>query len=271
MTWGILAGEGRLPLEVGKGMRAEGIEPVVLCTGKNADQFVEMGFTVGREQMGQLGAMRRFLQDHQVDQIVIAGRFGKEFLLAGSVDQEIMEILAKLTRRNDDALQLAVVNYFEEHGIRVETQTRFLRALIPDRGILAGQDLSPEEMADVRLGYRMAKEIGRLDIGQSVVVKKGMVLAIEAVEGTDQTIRRGGLYGGPGVVVVKVAKPEQDLRFDMPAIGLNTLEAMIEIKARVLGVEAGATFLLDREELLERAEKHGITVVAIDELTIKGN
>ncbi|HHT06582.1 MAG TPA: LpxI family protein [Hydrogenispora sp.] len=271
MSWAILAGEGDLPVEVGKGMRAEGITPVVLCTGENATQFEEMGFTVGRERVGQLGAILRFLHDHQVDQMVLAGRFGKESLLAGNVDQEIMGLLAKLTKRNDDALQLAVVNYFEEHGIRVETQTRFLRSLIPDRGILAGPALSPEETADLKLGYRMAKEIGRLDIGQSVVVKRGMVLAIEAVEGTDQTIRRGGQYGGPGSVVVKVAKPEQDFRFDMPTVGLTTLEALITSKARVLGVEAGATFLLDREELLSTAEKHGITVVALDELANKDN
>ena len=271
MSWAILAGEGLLPLEVGKGMREEEIDPVVLCIGENAAQFEEMGFTVGREQLGQLGAILRFLHDHQVDQMVLAGRFGKEFLLAGTVDQEIMGLLAKLTKRNDDALQLAVVSYFENHGIRVETQTRFLRALIPERGILAGPALSPEETADLKLGYRLAKEIGRLDIGQSVVVKKGMVLAIEAVEGTDQTIRRGGQYGGPGVVVVKVAKPEQDFRFDVPTVGLNTLEALIASKARVLGVEAGATFILDREELLATAEKHGITVVALDELAIKDN
>jgi len=269
MGWAIFAGEGLLPLAVAEGMRAEGINPVVLCTGENAAQFAEMGFTVGREHLGQLGAIRRFLQDHQVDQMVIAGRFGKEFLLAGAVDQEIMGLLAKLTRRNDDALQLAVVNYFEEHGIRVETQTRFLRALIPDRGILAGPALSPAETADVKLGYRLAKEIGRLDIGQSVVVKQGMVLAIEAVEGTDQTIRRGGQYGGPGTVVIKVAKPQQDFRFDMPTVGLNTLEALIATKARVLGIEAGATFLLDREKLLAKAEEHGITVVALDEVAIK--
>lgn len=271
MSWAIIAGEGQLPVEVGKGMRQEGINPVVLCIGENATQFEEMGFTVGREQLGQLGAILRFLQAHQVDQLVLAGRFGKEVLLAGTVDQEIMGLLAKLTKRNDDALQLAVVNYFEEHGIRVETQTRFLQALIPERGILAGPALSPEETADLNLGYRMAKEIGRLDIGQSVVVKKGMILAIEAVEGTDQTIRRGGQYGGPGVVVVKVAKPQQDLRFDVPAVGLNTLGALIDSKARVLGVEAGATFILDRKEMLTKAENHGITVVALDELAIKDN
>ena len=112
----------------------------------------------------------------ETELILLKSIFGKEFLLAGAVDQEIMGLLAKLTRRNDDALQLAVVNYFEEHGIRVETQTRFLRALIPDRGILAGPALSPAETADVKLGYRLAKEIGRLDIGQSVVVKQGMVM-----------------------------------------------------------------------------------------------
>ena len=271
MSWGILAGQGLLPLEVGKGMRNAGLEPVVLCLGENDGQFKDAGFAAEREQLVRLGSILRFLQDHRVDQIVMAGRVGKEALLTGTADQELIGLFAKLPRRNDDALQLAIVNYFEEHGIRVETQTRFLAHLVPDRGILAGSELSPEEQGDLQLGYRMAKEIGRLDIGQSVVAKKGIILAIEAVEGTDQTIRRGGQYGGPGVVVVKVAKPQQDFRFDVPAIGLTTLQALIESKVRVLGIEAGATFILDREEFLATAEKHGVTVVALDDLAIKDN
>jgi DUF1009 family protein len=268
MSWGILAGQGLLPLEVGKGMRNVGLEPVVLCLGENDGQFREAGFTTEREQWVRLGSILHFLQDHQVDQIVMAGRVGKEALLTGTADHELMELFAKLPKRNDDALQLAVVNYFEERGIRVETQIRFLTHLVPDRGILVGPEVSPEEEGDLQLGYRMAKEIGRLDIGQSVVVKKGIILAIEAVEGTDQTIRRGGQYGGPGVVVVKVAKPQQDFRFDVPAVGLTTLEALIESRARVLGIEADATFILDREEFQSTAEKHGITVVALADLAI---
>ncbi|HHT48183.1 MAG TPA: LpxI family protein [Firmicutes bacterium] len=266
MSWGILAGQGLLPLEVGEGMKREGIEPFVLCLGENAAQFREAGFNVGEAQLGQLGSVRRLLIEHRVDQMVMIGRVGKENLLAGAVDQELLGLFAQLAKKNDDTLQLAIVNYFEEHGIRIETQTRFLKHLIPDRGVLTGPAISPEEKADLELGFRMAKAIGRLDIGQSVVVKKGMVLAIEAVEGTDQTILRGGQYGGSGVVVVKVAKPQQDFRFDVPAIGLNTLQALITVKARILGVEAGATFILDREKFLAEAEAHGITVVALDEV-----
>jgi len=271
MSWGILAGQGLLPLEVGKGMQKEGIEPVVLCLGDNADQFKEGGFTVGQAHLGELRSVLSFLHDHQVDKMVMVGRVGKETLLAGAVDQELAGIFAKLTKKNDNALQLAIVDYFEEHGIYIETQTRFLKHLIPDRGVLTGPALSREEEADLKLGYRMAKEIGRLDIGQSVVVKKGIILAIEALEGTDQTILRGGQYGGPGVVVVKVAKPQQDFRFDVPVIGLTTLQALIKAKARILGIEAGLTFILDREKLLAEAEKHGVTVVALDDLTIKDN
>ncbi|HEY8391622.1 MAG TPA: UDP-2,3-diacylglucosamine diphosphatase LpxI [Capillibacterium sp.] len=271
MSWGILAGQGLLPLEVGKGMRKEGIEPVVLCLGDNVEKFKEAGFTIGEAKLGQLGSILRFLKEHQVDAMVMAGRVGKEGLLSGAVDPELLGLFAKLAKKNDDALQLAVVNYFEEHGIHIETQTRFLKHLIPDLGVLTGPALSPEEETDLELGYRLAKEIGRLDIGQSVVVKKGMVLAIEAVEGTDQTILRGGQYGGPGVVVVKVAKPQQDFRFDVPAIGLTTIRALIKAKARVLGVEAGATFLLDREKALAEAGENGLTVVALADPARKDN
>ncbi|NLW56262.1 MAG: LpxI family protein [Firmicutes bacterium] len=268
MSWGIIAGQGLLPLEVARGMRNEGIAPVILCLAENVELFRQEGFTAGEETLGQLAAILRFLLDHQVDRLVLAGRVGKEALLSGKgLDQELMNLFAKLEQKNDDALQLAVVRYFEEHGIKVEAQTRFLTHLIPQEGLLAGPPLSEQEKQDLRLGFMMAKEVGRLDIGQSVVVKKGMVLAVEAAEGTDQTILRAGRLGGAGNVVVKVAKPKQDLRFDLPAVGMTTLEALINSQARVLGIQADATFILDKVKFLEEAERHGISVVAIDDLT----
>lgn len=271
MSWGILAGQGLLPFEVARGMRNEGIEPVILCLAGNAELFRKEGFSAGEEALGQLAAVRRFLQGHQVDRLVLAGRVGKEALFSGKgLDQELMNLFTQLEEKNDDALQLAVVRYFEEHGIEIETQTRFLTHLIPQEGLLAGPALNEQEKQDLKFGFRMAKEIGGLDIGQSVAVKNGMILAVEAVEGTDQTILRAGKHGGPGNVVVKVAKPQQDLRFDLPTVGLTTLEALITSQARVLGVEAGATFILDKEKFLDGAEKHGISVVAIKDLTSFG-
>lgn len=268
MSWGILAGQGLLPLEVAKGMRNEAIEPIILCLADNAELFGQEGFKTGEESLGQLAAVLQFFLDHQVDRLVMAGRVGKDALFSGKgLDQELMNLFAKLEQRNDDSLQLAVVRYFEEHGIKVETQIRFLTHLIPQKGLLAGPPLNEQEKEDLRLGFVTAKEMGRLDIGQSAVVKKRMVLAVEAVEGTDQTILRGGKLGGAGIVVVKVAKPKQDMRFDIPAIGLTTLEALINSQARVIAVQAGVTFIMDKKKFLERAGKHGISVIALADLT----
>ena len=128
-----------------------------------------------------------------------------------------------------------------------------------------GKELSVGEKRDVAFGYNLAKEMGRLDIGQSVVVKRGVILAVEAIEGTDQAILRGGLLGGKGSVVVKVAKPHQDLRFDVPTVGLDTVKSLVKSEAKVLAIEAGKTFLLNRNEVGTKAEENGVTIMAIDE------
>ena len=269
MKWGILAGQGLLPLEVAKGMRNSAIEPVVLCLADNVELFKEEGLTIGQENLGQLGSILRFFIDHKVNRLVMAGKVSKEVLFSGTgIDQDLINLFSKLEKKNDDSIQLAIVRYFEAAGIIVEQQTTFLTDLIPERGLLAGPSLNQQEKDDVKLGYKIAKEMGGLDIGQSAVVKKGMVLAVEAVEGTDQTILRGGQLGGDGAVVVKVAKPQQDLRFDVPAIGLTTLKALITSKARVLAVQAGVTFIMEKEKFLEQAERQGISIIALDDLTI---
>ena len=269
MKWGILAGQGLLPLEVAKGMRNSAIEPVVLCLADNVELFKEEGLTIGQENLGQLGSILRFFIDHKVNRLVMAGKVSKEVLFSGTgIDQDLINLFSKLEKKNDDSIQLAIVHYFEAAGIIVEQQTTFLTHLIPERGLLAGPSLNQQEKDDVKLGYKIAKEMGGLDIGQSAVVKKGMVLAVEAVEGTDQTILRGGQLGGDGAVVVKVAKPQQDLRFDVPAIGLTTLKALITSKARVLAVQAGVTFIMEKEKFLEQAERQGISIIALDDLTI---
>lgn len=269
MKWGVLAGKGLLPLEVAKGMRSSGIEPVIIGLATDLETFREEGFVVEEGNLGQLASILQLFTKHQVNRIVMAGKVSKEALFSGQgIDQDLMLLFSGLKQKNDDSIQLAIVHYFADKGIIVEKQTEFLSHLIPEKGLLAGPSLSDQEKEDVKLGYKMAKKMGGLDIGQSVVVKKGMVLAVEAVEGTDRTILRGGELGGEGVVVVKVAKPQQDLRFDVPAIGMTTLKAVISCKARVLAVQSGVTFIMEKSKLLKEAEKHGVSIVAIDDLTI---
>mgnify|MGYP000848136934 FL=1 len=269
MKWGVLSGKGLLPLEVAKGMRRSGIEPVIIGLATDLEAFRDEGFIVEEGSLGQLNSVLQLFIKHQVDRIVMAGKVSKEALFSGKgIDQDLKLLFSRLDQKNDDSIQLAIVRYFAAKGIVVEKQTKFLDHLIPEKGLLAGPSLNDQEKEDVKLGYKMAKKVGGLDIGQSVVVKKGMVLAVEAVEGTDRTILRGGELGGEGVVVVKVAKPQQDLRFDVPAIGMTTLKAVIACKARVLAVQAGVTFIMEKDKLLEEAEKHGISVIAIDDLTI---
>lgn len=268
--WGILAGRGYLPLEVARGMKNSGLDPIILGLAEEVGPFLEeAGFTVTKISVGEIGAIRRFFQKKAVNKLIMAGKVGKEALFSGiELDRDFKLLLSALPVKNDDAILLAVVRYLTEGGITVEPQTRFLRHILAKEGILAGSRPTHQEELDIRFGFRLAKEMGRLDIGQSVVVKNGVILAVEAIEGTDRAIIRGGELGGKGSVVVKVAKPLQDLRFDVPTVGLTTVNSMVSSGARVLAVEAGATFILQQKETAGLAEKHGISVVAIDKNSI---
>lgn len=264
--WGLLAGRGLLPLEVAKGMKQLNIVPFVLGLAEEVWPVLEeAGFSVSRESLGKLAAVRRFFQEKKVTKMIMAGKAGKEALFAGpEPDEDLKILLAGLPEKNDDAILLALVEYFGKYGIKVEKQTKFLSHLLPEVGCLTGRIPTAREEQDIQFGRRLAKGIGRLDIGQSVVVKNGVVLAVEAIEGTDQTILRGGQLGGEGTVVVKVAKPLQDYRFDVPTVGPDTIEMMIKSGAAVLAVEAGTTFILEKEKTVARAEEHDISLVAIN-------
>jgi len=262
-----LAGWGRLPLEVAKGIKKLGQDPVIVGLQEEVEPFLEeAGFSLVKMSLGALGRILEYFQDCGVNTLVMAGKVQKGALFTGpKLDENLQNLLLRLRIKNDDAILQAVVDYFERHGIRVETQTRFLGHLLPKPGLLTKCPPTTSEMQDIRFGFSLAKEMGRLDIGQSVVVKDGVILAVEAIEGTDQAILRGGELGGEGTVVVKVAKPHQDLRFDVPTVGLNTLNSLVQSRARVLAIEAGATFFLNKEEFIVEAERIGLSVIAVDQ------
>lgn len=265
---GLIAGRGRLPFDVIEEIKLRDCQPVVI--GLRGEVDPELSKIAARYitiAPGFLGEMIEYFQKSNVKELVFAGKVGKEALFTEGFDLFFQGILKNLPVKNDDAILGAIVNAFEENGLKVAKQTDYLHNLMISPGSLNGV-ISEAELADIHLGFQMAKASGGLDIGQSVVVKQGVVLAVEAIEGTDQAIIRGGQLGGPGSVVVKVSKPNQDERFDVPTIGRTTLESMIQVKAAILGIEAQKTIMTQKAEIIKLAAEHGIKIIALTEADI---
>jgi hypothetical protein len=182
-------------------------------------------------------------------------------------DARALAMLQRVGTLRDDLVLRAVAGELESEGISVVPSTLFLQEIVPDAGVLGGRAPDASEWADIRFGFRAAKVIGQFDIGQSVIVRSGGIVAVEGIEGTDATIRRAGQLANGDVVLVKVCKPTQDRRFDLPAVGPATVRALAEVRGRALAVEAGCTITLDRAEMIALADAAGIAVVAIDERT----
>jgi len=215
--------------------------------------------------VGQLGKIIRAFQTAGVTEAVMAGGIRKIKLFGNfRPDLRGARFLAKAKSREDDALLRGIADELADDGIQILESTLCLSHIISTPGVLTRRAPRRGEWDDIRLGYQTAKEVGRLGIGQTVVVKNQVIVAVEAVEGTDAAIQRGGALAKAGCVVVKVSKPQQDLRFDVPAVGLDTVRCLHEVDAAVLAVEAGKTILLDKENLLRQADCYGISVVGVD-------
>jgi DUF1009 family protein len=263
---GLVAGRAFLPFEALNTIHKRGAAAVVVGLKGEVEPKLAAGADQYRELApGQLTAIIEFLRSGAVAEVVFAGKIGKEAIFKGGWDQTLQRILSALPQKNDDAILLALVAEFERNGLRVAKQTDYLRELLAPAGMIAGAALTPPELADLRLGFQMAKATGGLDIGQSVVVKQGAVLAVEAIEGTDEAILRGGRLGGPQAVVVKVSKPQQDERFDVPTVGRTTMEALIAARAGVLGIEAGKTLITEWADFVRLARENNIKVFAANE------
>lgn len=262
---GLIAGNGRFPLVFAKAAQAEGVDIVAVAhQGETQPEIATLISDVTWVRVGELGKLIATFQQAGISQAVMAGGIHKAGALAHfQPDERGMAFISRLPSLKDDVILRGVAQELENEGIAVVESTRFLSALIPREGVLTKVTPSDQQWADARLGFTVAKEIGRWDIGQSVVVKRGTVLAVEGVEGTTAAIRRGGELGGGETVIVKVSKPQQDLRFDVPAVGPDTIAVMDEVRASVLAVEAGKTLMIDKAELLLAANAHGICVVAL--------
>jgi hypothetical protein len=211
--------------------------------------------------VGQLGKIIRIFKNEGVSRAVLAGGITRGRLFRHfRPDFRALSLIRRVGGGQDDRLLRAVAAELEGEGIQIAPSTLFMEEILASPGQLSRRAPNPEERQDLDFGFQVAKEIGRLDIGQCVVVRRQVVVALEAIEGTDETIRRGGLLAGPGTVVVKVSKPNQDLRFDVPAVGLDTIRAMAEVKAAVLAVEAGKSLMFNRAEMLQEADRAGIAI-----------
>lgn len=266
---GLIAGNGKFPLIFAEQARREGVELVTVAhRGETLEEIEGVTEPVTWVYIGELGKIIRTFQRAGVKEAVMVGGIKKIKLFSNfRPDIRGAAFLAKVRSREDDQLLRGVAGELEKEGIRVLESTLFLSEIIPAEGVLTRRSPSPEEWEDIRLGFATAKEIGRLGVGQCVIVKRRVVVAVEAVEGTDAAIRRGADLGKEGFVVVKVSKPQQDLRFDVPAVGLDTIRALRDLKGSALAIEAGKTILIEKDKLIEEADAAGIAIVAVGEKT----
>jgi DUF1009 family protein len=264
---GLIAGNGKFPFLALKGARSLGHDVTVVAIKEEAFPDLEQAAaTEGADlhwvSLGHLGKCIKILRGAGVSQAVMAGQVKHVKIFSGIVpDLTLLSVLSRLKARNTDALISAVAEVMRDNGVELLDSTVFLEPLLAREGVLTSRPPSEEERADLEFGYRMADAIAALDIGQTVAVKHKAVVAVEAMEGTDEVIGRAGHLAGPGVRIVKVAKPNQDMRFDVPVIGIATIQAMRVAGASALSVDAGRTLVLDGEHAFASADDAGIAIV----------
>jgi DUF1009 family protein len=266
MKYGLIAGNGRFPFLVLEGARDRGVEMVVAAIKEEAAPEIEQqGAQFEWVGVGQLGRLIRYFKREEVTHAIMAGQVKHHqiFRLNALPDLRMVRLLARLSTKNTGRLISAVADELEREGITLVDSTTFLEPLIAPEGVLTRRVPTKEERADIDYGLGIAREIGRLDLGQTIAVKDCAVVAIEAMEGTDAVIVRAGeVTRGRSFVVVKVAKPSQDMRFDVPVIGLPTIEKMTAAGATAIHVTARKTLLFDRGELIALADQSGLTIIA---------
>lgn len=264
---GIIAGGGQFPILCADAVRARGMSVVAVAhKGEAAAELEEHADVVYWIKLGQLGKIIKYFKKENVREALFLGTITKTKIFRDVLpDLKGLTLWNRIDTRQDDAILRAVAAELERENIHVLASTEFLSHLLFPDGVLSERKPTASEMEDIRFGWRIAKEIGRLDIGQCVVVRDRTVLAVEAMEGTDAAIRRGGRLAASGAVVVKVKKPQQDFRFDLPAIGTATIETLAAAGGAVLAVEAGQSLIFDRKTMIAAADRTGIAVIGIKE------
>jgi len=266
---GLIAGSGPLPFEVAQAARERGLCVAIAAIEDNTDPKIEQEADGPFQWLnaGELGRLIEFLKAAGAREVILAGAVSKAEILRNPgrlrPDARARALLSSLVARGDDAILRAVASELESEGLCVVESTRYLGERMVRAGVLCGGPLDESTRADLELGMRVVQSLGVHDVGQACLVRQGTVLAVEALEGTDRMLRRGAEFGS-GAVLVKAAKPEQDMRFDVPVIGAGTIEIARECRLRAIGLEAGRTLVLEQARTLAQAEAAGIAVVGLE-------
>jgi DUF1009 family protein len=260
---GLIAGNGRFPFLVAAEIKKNGEQ--VICVGLKEEADEGLSAVCDKYFEVSIGKFQKIidsLKDEGVNTAVMAGQVKHVKIYSGILpDMRAVKILASLVNKKTDTILKTVANEFEKDGIKLMPSHAYLTSLLAPKGLIAGKKLSSQENKDVEFGFKIAKGIAGFDIGQTVVVKDRSVLAVESVEGTDECIKRAFSLGGENAVVVKVAKPDQDFRFDVPVIGTRTVDVLKANKIRVMAVEAGVTLILDKEEVVQKAKDNNVAII----------
>ena len=263
---GLLAGSGQYPIYFARGARLLNYDVVAVAIDLEtnpalADEVYEIRWF----GIGNLQEILDYYRERKVDEVVFTGKIHKSHLFTPvKMDDSMRRVITSQIQRDDVSLLTAIMAEFDKAGITVREPTAYLENLQVEGGVLTNRQPAEEDMVHIRYGFRVAKELAKHGIGQTVVVKDGVIVAVEAMEGTDQTIRRAStLIPGGGLVVVKVGGPNQDRRLDMPVVGMDTMNILIGANVRVLAVDADNTILLEREQVIEQANRHGISIIAL--------
>ena len=261
---GIIAGNGVYPRLLAAAARKAGVEKIIAAafrdeTDPALEQHVDL---LEWMRVGQLNRLLKFFRGENIHQVIMAGQIAPKNLFDLRPDWKALMLMSKLKQRNAESIFAAVADELATVDVHLLPATTFLENSLAPSGLVAGPKLSRQEEDDVGFGWKIAKEIARLDIGQTIVIKNGTVVAVEALEGTNDAVKRGGGLAREGAIVVKVAKPNQDMRFDVPVIGVETIRIAAEARVRVIAVEAEKTLLLERDAIIDLARRAKISIVA---------
>jgi DUF1009 family protein len=261
---GIIAGNGVYPRLLADGARGAGVEKIVAAAFTDeTDPVLERHVNVLEwMRVGQLGRLLKFFRSQGIHHAIMAGQIAPKNLFDLRPDLKGLMLLGKLKQRNAESIFAAIADELAKIDVDLLPATTFLEDSLAQPGVIAGPKLSPRQEHDVELGWNVAKEIARLDIGQTIIIKNGTIVAVEALEGTNEAIKRGGTLAREGAVMVKVSKPNQDMRFDVPVIGVETVRIAVESGVHVIAVDAGKTLLLERDAVIALANGSNMSVLA---------
>jgi DUF1009 family protein len=267
-TIGIIAGGGQFPMMVAEAAEQHGLHVVMAAhQGETDPSIADRVDNIFWIRLGQLGRLIKTFKANGVNKAIMAGTITKRRMFGDiKPDFKGLSLISKMAVLHDDGILRAVADELAKEGIEIISAVHFLPELMTPLGALTKRKPDNAEKEDIALGWKIAKELGRLDIGQCVVVRNKTVLAMEAIDGTNETIKRGGKLAEKDAVVVKVSKPNQDLRFDMPSVGQETIKIMAQVKASVLALEAGKTLMFARTEMIKDADRNGISIISYENL-----